>query len=146
MKYLPFFIISIVMIFSACSSSKPKTTLSAMEIRSIQTKEYDSEDMKLIMNALLSTLQDDGYIIEKAKLKMGLVIAEKVDSVYVSDKKIIRATVNITKNKLINVRVSFNATNFYLSRNNSYLILDKRFYQKFFMKLDKAIFIEKEKI
>jgi hypothetical protein len=139
-------ILSLALITS-CLATQPQLT--PLQMRDLQTREYEVKDQNLVMNALLSTLQDDGYIIKKAKSKLGLVNAEKFERKYYSDKRIIKVTANLSPLKgKIKVRVNFNKTNYDNKGIESYnrQILDSKFYQDFFIKLDKSIFLAKEKI
>lgn len=42
-----------------------------------QTREYDTNDVKLVMKAVLNTLQDDGFTIKNAVVDLGLISATK---------------------------------------------------------------------
>lgn len=154
-----------------------------LQTRQYQQREYDTNDVKLVMKAVLNTLQDDGFFVKNAVVDLGLISATKEISLKnqaqgVSDDfwsvifkdamwgrgkntparteqkavqniKQIDASVNISefgKNQT-RVRVSFQAR--ILDTNGSIMesgqIEDMKFYQEFFLKVDKGIFIEKQK-
>lgn len=52
----------------------PKTQL---QIREFQTREFDTNDVKLIMKAMLNVLQDDGFVVKNAVMDLGLLTATK---------------------------------------------------------------------
>jgi len=118
------------------------------------------------MKAMLNVLQDDGYIVKNAVTDMGLLSAEKtVDvqnlgeavamaffaGVHARWKKasVVECTANVSDyGKQTRVRVNFQVKVF----DNKGGILevkqieDQKFYQDFFTKVDKAVYIQKEKI
>lgn len=52
----------------------PKTQL---QIREYQTREFDTNDVKLVMKAMLNVLQDDGFVVKNAVMDLGLITATK---------------------------------------------------------------------
>ncbi len=168
--------------------SRPKAlppTQSQLQTRQSQTREYDTNNVKLVMKAALNTLQDDGFTIKNAVPDLGLISAVKeIDlggqssrnsqsdnddfwsSIFLSAArrgkvqqtpkqdlryekfKQIEATLNISEfGRQTRVRASFQAK--VLDDRGSpmevYPIDDLKFYQDFFMKIDKGVFIEKQK-
>lgn len=118
------------------------------------------------MKAVLNVLQDDGYIVKNASVDLGLLSATKEVSVVDNGEafwmtflagqnarykknSIIEATANVSEfGKDSRVRVNFqmkvmdNAGNVMDVRQ----IDDGKFYEDFFAKVDKGIFIQKEKL
>jgi len=143
---------------------KQKTQL---EIRQMQTRTYQIKDKDLIMKTMLNVLQDDEYIIEQVNMDLGFFNAQKEVDVensgekfwetfwwgkaYATYKKnqIIDATANISEfGEEMRVRVNFRVK---VMNNKGGVVIVRQidnpeFYQKFFSKVDKGIFIEKEKI
>lgn len=137
-----------------------------LQIREFQTRTYETNDTKMIMKAMINVLQDDGFIVKNAVLDLGLVTAEK--SVDIEDpseagwakfwwgkmatwKKasIIECTANISDyGNQVRVRVNFQMK---LLDNKGGIVEikqidDEKYYQDFFSKVDKGIFIQKEKL
>jgi hypothetical protein len=70
-KLVPIF--STLLFLVACSSSKH--SMSTLEIRSIQTKEYDSKSELVIYKALVNALLDREFIIKASDSSAGIVLA-----------------------------------------------------------------------
>ena len=79
MKKVLFFLISLLLVLSACTSQpekiQPKRT--QLEIRAMQTRSYDTKDVKMVMKAVMHALQDDNFIIQQANVDLGLLTAQK---------------------------------------------------------------------
>jgi len=139
---------------------------SQLEIRQMQTRTYETKDMKMIMKAMLNVLQDDDFIIKQVNTDMGFFNATKETDVekgserfweefwwgkYGTWKKnsIIDCTANISEfGDGMRVRVNFQVK---IMDNKGGCVLvrqvdDPKYYQDFFSKVDKGIFIEKEGI
>lgn len=140
-----------------------------LEKRQIQTRTYNDVDKALIMKAMLNVLQDEGFIVNNANPLLGFISGSKEFDV--TDKSIniekefgtnsrslawggirvatIEATANVTEyGKEIKVRVTFKRKllNMYGNAQVINEIDDEKYYQDFFSKVDKAIFIQKQKI
>lgn len=151
---------------SDVASSPAKTQL---EKRQFQTREYEGADKALIMKAMLNVLQDEGFIVNNANPLLGFISGSKEFDV--TDKSIdiekefgatrkaliwqgvrvatIEATANVTEyGKQIRVRTTFKRKllNTYGNAQKINEIEDQNYYQDFFAKVDKAIFIQKQKI
>ena len=144
---------------------KPKVR-SQLEIRQMQTWDFDTSETTVVLKAMLNVLQDDGYIVEQVNPEIGFFNAEKM-----MDAEDILAKTWGTfwwgpagkwiENTVIDCTASVSAfgektrvrTNFQLKKMNNKggveevkIIDDPKFYQEFFAKVDKGIFIEKEQI
>lgn len=142
---------------------------SQLEKRQIQTRTYEGTDKALIMKAMLNVLQDEGFIVNNANPLLGFISGAKEFDL--SDKSIdiqkefgtgkgalvwkgikvatIEATANVTEyGKDIRVRVNFKRKLLNVYGNAQVIndIDDENYYQDFFAKVDKAIFIQKQKI
>jgi len=157
-----FFGLSISLI--ACAAKAPQK--SQLEIREFQTRSYPVKDMKVALKAVLNTLQDDGFIVKEANTELGFLTATKEMDVENSgpaffgsmfggrdarwDKiTILEATANCTSfNKETRVRINFQKKT--LDNKGGVVtvkpIEESMFYQEFFAKVDKGMFIEKEKL
>jgi hypothetical protein len=157
----------ISLITTACTlpqtSEAPKTQL---QIREFQTRSYETQDIKMVMKAMLNVLQDDGYIVKNANTDLGLLTATKELDVESSGEaffsvllagenarykknSVIECSANVSEfGKETRVRVNFQIK----TMNNKAEVMtvkqveDGNYYQTFFSKVDKGVFIQKEKL
>lgn len=141
------------------------TPQTQLQKRQYQTRQYNSIDKATIMKSMLNVLQDEGYIVNNANSLLGFISGSKEFST--SDKTIdfekefgakkmlgamvavVEATANISEyGKTYKVRVNFKRKflNAYGSAIKIEEITDEKYYQNFFSRVDKAIFIQKQKI
>ena len=152
---------------------KPKeeiiTPMSQLEKRQFQTRTYQTIDKPLIMKAMLNVLQDEGFIVYNANPLLGFIYGVK--DFDTADKNIdiakefgfskarlnlngikvatIETTANITEyGESMRVRVNFKRKLLNIYGNAQFIddVNDENYYQDFFSKVDKAIFLQKQKI
>ena len=118
-------------ILTACASNNAKITEggSQVKIRQIQTREYNTLDKRDTLRSVLSTLQDLGFVIDKADYELATITATKLRDYQ------IRMTVTVRERDSERLAVRANA------RFNDKLIESPRAYQDFFAVLDKAMFL-----
>jgi len=140
----------------------PKMT--QLKIRGFQTRSYETDDSLMVMKALLNVLQDEFFIVKNADATLGLITATKeVDledrgffARLFSDEDdrwkkncIIECSGNVSKfGTHTRVRINFQMKTFDNKGDVMEIvhIQDSKFYQEFFSKVDKGIFIAKEKL
>ena len=107
---------------------------SAVELRSFQTRAFDTTDKHKMMRTTIAVLQDLGFIIDKADEDLGLVTGTKLSGYQ------IRMTVIVQPRgeKQLAVRAS--------AIYNNEPIEDPMPYQDFFTALEKGIFLTAQKI
>ena len=145
------------------------TPMSQLEKRQFQTRTYDSSDKALVMKAMLNVLQDEGFIVYNANPLLGFIYGVK--DFDTSDPNIdiskefglskarlnmngvrvatVETTANVTEyGKSMRVRVNFKRKLLNVYGNAQFIddINDENYYQEFFSKVDKAIFLQKQKI
>ena len=141
------------------------TPQTQLQKRQYQTRQYDNIDKATLMKAMLNVLQDEGFIVNNASSLLGFISAAKEFST--RDKTInfeqefgakkeagavvavIETTANISEyGKSFKVRVNFKRKllNVYGNAQKIEDVTDETYYQNFFSKVDKAIFIQKQKI
>jgi hypothetical protein len=120
-----------LVLLTGCVTSKSKIMESGsqVEIRSYQTKSYDQKSKNLAMRSVMATLQDLGFVIDKADDVIGVVSATKLDGYA------LQMTVTV-RDRGSKVEVRANA------QYNLTVIEDPEPYQNFFASLDKSIFLE----
>jgi len=166
MKKIWMLFILLSMIMLGCATTDVNTQKSQLQIREFQTRAYDTNDTKMVMKAMLNVLQDDGFIVKNAVVDMGLLSAEKSVDVQNNGEafmiqffggqnavwkkaSIIECSANVSEyGKECRVRVNFQVK--ILDNKGGIMkieqINDEKYYQDFFAKVDKGIFIQKEKI
>lgn len=145
------------------------TPMTQLEKRQFQTRTYESTDKALVMKAMLNVLQDEGFIVYNANPLLGFIYGVK--DFDTSDPNIdiskefglsksrlnwngvkvatIETTANITEyGKKMRVRVNFKRKLLNVYGNAQFIddINDETYYQEFFSKVDKAIFLQKQNI
>jgi starvation-inducible outer membrane lipoprotein len=121
----------LLMMMSACASSNSAITASGsqVQLRQIQTREYETLDKAGTLRSVIATLQDLGFVIDKADYDLATITATKLQ-----DYKV-RMTVTVRERGDKRVAVRANA------RINQNVIDDPRGYQDFFSALDTAMFL-----
>jgi hypothetical protein len=147
-----------------------------LEVRAIQTRTFDTADTKLVMKAMFNVLQDDGYVVKNAVVDLGLITAARetdlapdrsdpsAGDVVVGPgwgvsgwrgpatyrKTEVRDfTGNVSEfGQQTKVRASFQRK--VLDNRGGVLqvepIDDPRFYQDFFLRMDKSVYLQKEQL
>jgi hypothetical protein len=102
---------------------------SQVQLRSIQTRAFDTTDKEKTLRTIMSTLQDLGFVIDKADATLGTVSATKLK--YYA----LRITVTVRPRGETQMLVRANA------QYNVTPITDPEPYQQFFTSLEKAMFL-----
>jgi hypothetical protein len=102
---------------------------SQLEVRQIQTREYETLDKQRTLRSVLATLQDLGFVIDEADYDLAAITATKLQGYE------IRMTVTVRERSPDRLAVRANA------RLDEEPIEDPRAYQDFFASLDKAMFL-----
>lgn len=153
---------------SACFRfGAPAPAKTQLEVRQMQTYVFDVSDFKLVMKAMLNVLQDEGYVVKNVHLDLGFLTSTKEVDVEGSGTRfwtslfgmypdtrwqktnVIDATANITEfGKQTKVRVNFQIKQ--LDNFGNVITVSQvqnpDFYQDFFSKVSKSIFIQEEKL
>ena len=122
-----------LLLVSACQTdSKDQimaTSASAVQLRSFQSRAFDTTDRIKTQKTIIATLQDLGFVVDKADSVLGTVTATKLD------KYALRITVTVRERGTTQILVRANA---------QYQILaveDPKPYQQFFEALEKGMFL-----
>lgn len=103
---------------------------SMMKLRQIQTRYFDTSDKKKTVEAVIATLQDLGFVLDKASLELGSVTATKLAGYR------LRMTVSVIPRGAEQMTVRANA------QYNIVPIEDPTPYQHFFDALAKSLFLQ----
>jgi len=124
--------ISTLFLVGCGSSSKSQVMLSTesqVQLRSIQTRVFDTTNKEQTLRTVMATLQDLGFVIDEADVTLGSVSATKMD------RYALRMTVSVRPRGSTQLLVRANAQ-FRLKA-----VEDPEPYQQFFEALSKAMFL-----
>ena len=107
---------------------------SQVELRSYQSRSFDTADKVLVVRNVISTMQDLSFVIDKADADLGTVTGTKLSGYEV------RMTVTVRPKSETQVIVRANAT------YNMKAIEDPVVYQQFFAALEKSLFLTAQQI
>lgn len=123
----------VVILFVLAGCAAPTAAITAggsqVELRQMQTREYETLDKRGALRSIVATLQDLGFVIDKADYDLATISATKLQ------KYEIRMTVTVRERDGDRLTVRANA------RFNEKPIEDPKSYQDFFATLDKAMFL-----
>ena len=75
-KFFSIFLI-LVFTFGIAEAKTPVVNVSALDIRALQTRVFDTSDDKKVVKAVINTLQDNGFIIQSVEPELGHIRAKK---------------------------------------------------------------------
>ncbi len=122
----------VVFLSSGCAPSTKQILASSesqVKLRSIQTRVFDTTDKLKTMRTVIATLQDLGFVIDKADDVLGSISATKWKGYA------LRMTVNVSLKGDSQTRVRANA------QYNNIAVEDPEPYQQFFQSLEKSMFL-----
>lgn len=133
MRYVFTAILLSLSLLSGCATTNQRVLDSGDETqlqkRSYQSRTFDTADKEKVLRATISTLQDLGFVIDRADLMLGSVSGTKLDGYQ------IKITVSVrpkgTDRMLVRANAQFNITP----------IEDPKHYQDFFASLEKSLFL-----
>ncbi|MDD5579547.1 MAG: hypothetical protein PHY16_09740 [Methylobacter sp.] len=133
MKSLFVVILIAVSLLSGCATTNQRVLdmgdESQLQKRSYQSRIFDTADKEKILRATISTLQDFGFVIDRADLTLGSVSGTKRDLNQVKITVSVRPKGN--DRILVRANAQFNITP----------VEDPKQYQNFFTSLEKSLFL-----
>jgi hypothetical protein len=133
MKQLSFFMLIVCsLLVVGCATTQQRlldSDASQVQLRSMQTRAFDTTEKEKTLRTIMATLQDLGFIIDKADATLGAVSATKLNAYA------LRATVTVRPRGETQLLVRANA------QYNVQPITDPEPYQQFFAALEKAMFL-----
>ena len=111
-----------------------ETEKAQVELRQMQTRAFDTADRETTLRTVMATLQDLGFVIDKADATLGAITATKLDQYALR----MTVTVRSRGEKQLLVRAS--------AQFNERAVVEPAPYQKFFSALSKAMFLEAQQV
>lgn len=102
---------------------------SAVQLRSFQSRAFDTRDQAKTLRTVIATLQDLGFVIDKADATLGTVSATKLNNYA------LKMTVSVRERGTTQLLVRANA------QYNITPVEDPKPYQQFFEALEKSMFL-----
>lgn len=136
---LPIALLAAGSLLVACASPrKPDPDLltptdEQLKLRSIQTRTFEVASRERAMRAVIESLQDLGFIIERAHESMGVVTAARFAEPKFTD--ILEVTVTVRPNGEGQMQIRANAI------FNNEPITEPKVYQNFFAALERSLFL-----
>lgn len=127
-----------VLLFSGCATTSQQimaTDKSQVQLRSMQTRAFDTTDKKKMMQNIISTMQDLDFVIDKADFTLGSITGTKFLG-YAS--VVMTVTVRSREEKQLLVRAN--------AQHGIKSVEDAATYQDFFTALEKALFLTAQQV
>jgi PBP1b-binding outer membrane lipoprotein LpoB len=131
-------VLSIVVLVSGCATTANKafqTPEGQVKLRSMQTRAFDTTDIKKMMQTVISTMQDLNFVIDKADLALGSVSGTKF-----VQQSVVTMTVSVRERGEKQLLVRANA------QYGTQDVTDAATYQDFFTALEKAMFLTAQQV
>lgn len=137
-SWVPQVAVASLFVLASCQSSQHSRVLdsseSQVQLRQIQTRAFDTADKEATLRNVMATLQDLGFVLDKADLELGTVSATKLDRYQLR----MTVTARPRGEKQMLVRAS--------AQYNIHPVTDPEPYQQFFLALGKAMFLDAQQV
>jgi len=136
MKILITSIIS-VFLFTSCNfttNTVSETNKTQLSLRAIQTRDLEITDQNKLLRAIIATLQDLDFILTRVDKDLGVITANKANKHSLD--------MTVTASQKTNTQSAVRASARYKKR----AIEDMKFYQDFFINLEKSLFLSSNNI
>jgi hypothetical protein len=131
-KYIAVWLLVAVFGLAGCATTPYEgvfETTSAVELRSYQSRVFDTTDRERTLRTIIAALQDLGFVIDKADATLGMISATKLDNYE------LRVTATVRPRGETQLIVRMNATQAHQP------VDDPAPYQDWFVVLEKAMFL-----
>ncbi len=130
---LALIVMSAILMLAGCQTDSKQQVLavtkSQVELRSFQTRAFDTTDKEKTLRTVMATLQDLSFVLDKADAVLGTVSGTKLDGYQ------LRITVTVRPRGETQMLVRANA------QYNITAVEDPEPYQQFFAALERAMFL-----
>jgi hypothetical protein len=134
---LPIFALLATLILAGCATTQDRlldSGASQVQLRSIQTRAFDTTEQEKTLRTIMATLQDLGFVIDSADETLGTVSATKLN------RYALRMTVSVRPRGETQLLVRANCQ--YEDRP----VYDPVPYQQFFVALEKSMFLAAQQV
>jgi len=158
--------IALSLVCAGCARSSADSEMTQLQIREIQTRTFEAKEAKAVLKEMINVLQDDAFIVKNANMELGLLSGEKdieLEKGWEKWMTILASGQNArwTKNGVLEIsanvtqfgsdtRVRINVQRKVYDNFGRIVkvtqIYDPQYYQAFFEKVHKGLFIQEEKI
>lgn len=148
---------------NGCVTQPPRPQRTQLEMREMQTRSYQDRDTRMVMKALINALQDDGFMVRNADRDLGFISASKEVDVRDSSEmiwagifqgaqarwksnSIVECSANVSEfGRETKVRAIFQikVLDNFGAPVTVHQVEDPHFYQDFFARVDKSLFLER---
>lgn len=132
----------VCLVLAACGTSREQllaTTASQVQLRSIQTRAFDTTDPERTLRTIIATMQDLGFVMDHADYTLGTVSGTKLDRSGLQSYTL-RMSVTVRPRGTTQLLVRANA------QYNLVQVEDPEPYQAFFTALGRAMFLEAQQV
>lgn len=137
-------VLVMLLLLAGCAAPTASVTAGGnqAELRQMQTREYQQLDRRSAMRSVIATLQDLGFVVDRAEYELGLMTATRYEERTgpKAGQHIVRVTVTVTERAEQRLTVRANA------RYGETAIEDPEAYQDFFAALDKSLFLTANRV
>ena len=134
---------ALALLLTGCQTDSRQQVLasseSAVKLRSFQSRAFDTTDKEKTLRTVIATLQDLGFVVDKADATLGTVSATKLN------RYMLRMTVTVRPRGETQMLVRANA-NYQEGNAIPIAIEDPEPYQNFFAALEKAMFLTAQQV
>ena len=161
-----FTILAISVLFDGCYLQPAKPVRTQLEIREFQTRIFNDRDVKSTMQAVIQALLDEGFIVRNADKDLGFINAQKQEDLTNPSEQIwstvlmgaqatwkvnavleCSATIQqFTHDVRVRLVVQRQVINNIGTALSTETVDDPFFYQNLFSKIDKSLYLEREKL
>lgn len=131
-------ILATLLVLTGCASLKDRVLdtgdQSQVEKRSYQSRTFDTTDKQKVLRAVIATLQNLGFVIDKADATLGTVSGTKLDNY--SLKMTVSVRAKGKTQMVVRANAQFNITP----------VEDPKPYQDFFNSLSKSLFLQAQNV
>jgi hypothetical protein len=125
-------LVALAIFFTGCATTQQRlldSDASQVQLRSIQTRAFDTTNKEKTLRIVMATLQDLGFVLDKADATLGTVSATKLKGYA------LRMTITVRPRGTTQLLVRANA------QYNVEPVTDPELYQQFFSALERSMFL-----